>query len=78
MDADGRKLSKSLQALPVDDDDPLPALRFAWAALGQPAAPLVGCGRVDAFLDAARASFDPTLIPADSIALHNAGVAIAS
>lgn len=33
---DGRKLSKSLAALPVDPSDPLPALRAAWAFLGQP------------------------------------------
>ena len=35
VDAHGRKLSKSLAALPVDPDDPLPALRAAWQALGQ-------------------------------------------
>ena len=34
-DADGRKLGKSLAALPVDGADPLPALRAAWALLGQ-------------------------------------------
>src|SRR3546814_2111437 len=37
VDADGRKLSKSLAALPVDGADPLPALRAAWLALGQAA-----------------------------------------
>ena len=35
-DAEGRKLGKSLAALPVDAADPLPALRAAWAFLGQP------------------------------------------
>jgi glutamyl-Q tRNA(Asp) synthetase len=78
VDADGRKLSKSLRALPVDDDDPLPALRFAWAALGQPAAPLRGCASVDALLEAARAAFDPARIPVGSIAVHNTGVTPAS
>lgn len=34
-DAAGRKLGKSLAALPVDAADPLPALRAAWAFLGQ-------------------------------------------
>src|SRR5690606_35788279 len=29
-DDEGRKLSKSLAALPLDEDDPLPALRAAW------------------------------------------------
>lgn len=32
---DGRKLSKSLAAAPVDPTDPLPALRRAWAFLAQ-------------------------------------------
>ncbi|HEY0178518.1 MAG TPA: tRNA glutamyl-Q(34) synthetase GluQRS [Dokdonella sp.] len=36
VDADGRKLSKHERALPVDADDPLPALRAALAFLGQP------------------------------------------
>jgi len=38
LDADGRKLSKSTQALPVDADNPLPALRGAAAFLALPAA----------------------------------------
>lgn len=52
---DGRKLSKSLASLPVDDDDPLSTLRMAWRALGQReaawpagrplAATLAGCAR---------------------------------
>ena len=36
VDAAGRKLSKSLTALPVDRSDPLPALLAAWRFLGQP------------------------------------------
>ncbi|EGV19742.1 tRNA glutamyl-Q(34) synthetase GluQRS [Thiocapsa marina] len=39
LDANGRKLSKSLAAAPVDARDPLPALRAAWALLGQIPAP---------------------------------------
>lgn len=35
LDAQGRKLSKSLTATPVDPGDPLPALRRAWVWLGQ-------------------------------------------
>jgi glutamyl-Q tRNA(Asp) synthetase len=35
LDAEGRKLSKSLAAAPVDARDPLPALRLAWTLLGQ-------------------------------------------
>lgn len=75
VDADGRKLSKSLAALPVDGNDPLPALRAAWLALGQadmgwlPAMPLPGV------LDAAVRAFDPACIPrtpaAILAALHN-------
>ncbi|WP_068873361.1 tRNA glutamyl-Q(34) synthetase GluQRS, partial [Xanthomonas translucens] len=41
---DGRKLSKSHAALPLDDADPLPALRLAWALLGQAPAALAGAG----------------------------------
>ena len=63
LDAQGRKLSKSLAALPVDAGDPLPALRAAWTALGQPAAALAAAGSVDALLAAAARSFDPARIP---------------
>lgn len=40
VDTEGRKLSKSLAAAPVDPSDPLPALRRAWELLGQEALPL--------------------------------------
>ncbi|HEU4992066.1 MAG TPA: tRNA glutamyl-Q(34) synthetase GluQRS [Luteimonas sp.] len=63
LDADGRKLSKSLAALPVDAADPLPALRAAWAALGQPPAAVAGAGSVDAWLRSARSAFAPAAIP---------------
>lgn len=35
LDAQGRKLSKSQASAPIDPADPLPALRRAWAWLGQ-------------------------------------------
>jgi glutamyl-Q tRNA(Asp) synthetase len=63
VDADGRKLSKSLSALPVDDADPVPALRAAWRLLGQPLQPLAGAGSVARLLSDAQRAFDPGLIP---------------
>ena len=76
VDEQGRKLSKSLAALPVDAGDPLPALRAAWRALGQAPAALDDAGSVGATLGAARAAFNPSAIPAASIALHNTGVIV--
>ena len=63
LDADGRKLSKSDAAHPVDPADPLPALRDAWAALGQAAVHDTPAGNVEDWLDRARAAFDPARIP---------------
>ena len=63
VDGEGRKLSKSLAALPVDAGDPLPALRAAWAVLGQEASALDGIAGRDALLSAAAAAFDPARIP---------------
>ncbi len=77
LDEDGRKLSKSAAALPVDPGDPLPALRTAWRALGQPSAKLAGAGSIDALLRAAVERFEPARIPRHAIplaALHNADV----
>lgn len=37
VDDEGRKLSKSLAAMPVDADNPLPALKRVWGLLGQEA-----------------------------------------
>ena len=76
VDADGRKLSKSMDAMPVDDADPLPALRLAWRALGQDPAALESCTDVAGMLAAARVAFSPERIPSESVALHNTGVAI--
>ena len=74
LDGSGRKLSKSLAALPVDAGDPLPALRAAWRVLGQPAAALAAARTVAAALDAAVASFDPRLVPRAPVASGNVEV----
>ncbi|WP_242107233.1 tRNA glutamyl-Q(34) synthetase GluQRS [Luteimonas aquatica] len=60
---DGRKLSKSLAALPIDDDAPLPALRRAWRALGQREQALAAAGDVAGALLSSRRHFDPARIP---------------
>jgi glutamyl-Q tRNA(Asp) synthetase len=74
---DGRKLSKSLRALPVDAADPLTALRAAWRALGQDEARLAACEDVDRFLRSAVHAFDPARVPRlrtlPLAALHNGG-----
>lgn len=61
LDGDGRKLSKSGQAMPVDPASPLPALRRALAFLQLP----VPTGMIDAhgLLAQALAGFDPALLP---------------
>jgi glutamyl-Q tRNA(Asp) synthetase len=77
VDAAGRKLSKSDDALPVDPRAPLPALRAAWLALGQDAAWLAAATDVDSLLARACEAFDPGRIPrVRHIALaaaHNTG-----
>lgn len=61
LDADGRKLSKSTQALAVDANDPLPALRRALAFLRVPVSTqAVSAGDL---LAQALAHFDPALLP---------------
>lgn len=77
VDGDGRKLSKSLAAVPVDGDDPLPALRVAWRALGQRPGPFDAPGRVERGLARASAAFEPGLIPRKPVplaAVHNGPV----
>ncbi|GGY17023.1 glutamyl-Q tRNA(Asp) synthetase [Rhodanobacter panaciterrae] len=61
MGADGRKLSKSEQASPVDPADPLPALRQALAFLSVPV--LATATEVQDLLAHALANFDPALLP---------------
>lgn len=58
----GRKLSKTLASLPLDPADPWPALRRAWAFLGQPDV-LPRSGDPAAALGRALAHFDPGRIP---------------
>ncbi|MEA3639130.1 MAG: tRNA glutamyl-Q(34) synthetase GluQRS [Lamprobacter sp.] len=62
LGGDGRKLSKSLAAAPVDATDPLPALTQAWHLLGQrslDAAP----SRVDEFWQQAIPRWDLARVP---------------
>lgn len=63
VDGDGRKLSKSLAALPLDDDAPLPALRAAWSLLGQSLDAVSAATDPDAFLAQAVAAFESGNIP---------------
>ena len=63
LDQEGRKLGKSFAALPLDDDDPGPALRAAWQFLGQEPRALRTHGSIDALLRDARAAFDASRIP---------------
>lgn len=62
LDAQGRKLSKSLDSLPVDRTDPLPALRRALIFLGQ--SDHRGVTNLDQLLLRSVASFDVACIPA--------------
>ena len=62
-DAQGCKLSKSEAARPLDDADPLPALRSAWRDLGQAPELTAHAGSVDAFLAAAVAGFRADRLP---------------
>ena len=75
LGSDGRKLSKSDAALPVDPDRPLPALRAAWRALGQAPDALAAASSVPQLLTRAQAEFDPGRIastPTVSLAaMHN-------
>jgi glutamyl-Q tRNA(Asp) synthetase len=63
LDAEGRKLSKSLAALPLDTHDPVPALRAAWAFLGQDPAALDRTTSRDALLRQAVRTFDLARVP---------------
>jgi glutamyl-Q tRNA(Asp) synthetase len=63
VDSMGRKLSKSTAALPVDASAPLPALRAAWQALGQPPAVLSDCGSAEKLLHRAMQHFRPEWLP---------------
>ena len=76
LDTDGRKLSKSCAARPVDPADPLPALHAAWGALGQQPLPM-DAASVGAFLAAATDVFrmertPRTALPTSAAAHNNA------
>ena len=64
LDAQGRKLSKSLRSAPVDAAEPLPALRVAWHSLGQEPAVLAAPAAAPALLARALSAFEPDRIPA--------------
>lgn len=72
---DGRKLSKSDAALPVDVDAPLETLHALWGCLGQTPLPLVPRHGVEGFLVAATEAFRLDLVPTNartlSAAVHN-------
>lgn len=65
---DGRKLSKSDAAQPVDAAEPVATLRAAWVRLGQAPDALADARDVPDLLARAVASFDPARIPR-----HDAG-----
>ena len=75
LDTDGRKLSKSSAAMPVDAADPMPGLRACWSALGQAALPASIDAPAD-FLAAATGAFRIDRIPRNALpasaAAHNA------
>ncbi|WP_332309298.1 tRNA glutamyl-Q(34) synthetase GluQRS [Pseudomarimonas arenosa] len=58
VDAQGRKLSKSSAAVPVDADDPVPALTAAWRVLGQAPEAAPRNGSANAWLRAVLPHFD--------------------
>lgn len=71
LDSEGKKLGKSLAALPLDAADPMPALHLVWQALGQDAARLAGLKTPKAFLQTACMAFEPARIGTAPVALHN-------
>ena len=71
VDSAGRKLSKSLASAPVDPNDPLPALRRAWAWLGQDPAPAKVC--VAEFWEHATRHWRIERVPAIASACIDAG-----
>jgi glutamyl-Q tRNA(Asp) synthetase len=72
---DGRKLSKSDGALPVDADDPLATLRLLWRCLGQAPLPTQAENGLDAFLSRAIERFRLEQVPRRALpasaAVHN-------
>lgn len=72
LDGDGRKLSKSQAALPVDDDAPMPALDAAWRVLGQDARAVAKAATPERFLALAASAFEPGRIPGGPVVLRAA------
>ena len=70
LDAEGRKLSKSAAALPVDSADPLPALRLALGQLGVNAP--TGPDSPRDLLHAALNEFKPASLRRSSLGVHGA------
>ena len=62
-EASGAKLGKSLASLPLDPDNPLPALRKAFALLGQDEAALDASSSAETALLRAVTVFNPAAIP---------------
>ncbi|WP_396615215.1 tRNA glutamyl-Q(34) synthetase GluQRS [Lysobacter soli] len=67
---DGRKLSKSDAAQPVDAAEPVATLRAAWTRLGQVPDALADARDVPDMLTRAVASFDPARIPRHDVGPH--------
>jgi len=63
VDKDGRKFAKSSAALPIDAAGALPALRTAYAFLGQDAAAIADARTPDALLRRALDAFQPARVP---------------
>ena len=72
LGADGRKLSKSEAAVPVDAGAPLPALRAAWQALGQAPQAVAAAAMSGEFLECALAAFDLGRVGRTPVALRAA------
>ena len=62
-DAQGRKLSKSLAAVPVDGAHAPALLRWLWGLLGQADGALDGAGSAASLLQRAQPYFDPAALP---------------
>lgn len=75
LDGHGRKLSKTDRAHPLDPANPLPALRRAWANLGQDPRALWQARDVPQLLHCAREAFVGGLIPRAAAAAAGAGLA---
>ena len=70
VDAEGRKLGKSTDAIAVDRADPLSALRWALAALGQDPRAILGAGNAEVALRRALDHFDMVAIPKAPVAMR--------